>query len=112
MEGGEIGPFRAGIFLDDQLHPFFIDLAAHVGFAFAGGRARHHVGALHLPADVGRAVESFGGQRRSGEQIVDAIVEAHGVLRGVAASAAAAGLIFGIGGFAENNLVAVGACSR
>src|SRR5207244_1667911 len=43
----------------------------------------------------------------SGEQIIDAVVKPHGVLRGVAAATAAAGLVFGVGGFAKNNLVAV-----
>src|ERR1700756_1260445 len=54
VEGGEIGPFRARIFLHHQLHPVFIDLAAHVSFAFAGRWTCHHIGSLHLPADVGR----------------------------------------------------------
>ncbi len=108
VERGEVGPFGAGIFLHHQLHPLLVDLAAHVGVALAGGGTREHVGAFDLPADVGGAVESFGGERRSRKQIVDAVVEAHGVLGGVAAAAAAAGLVFGVGGFAENNLVAVG----
>ena len=66
------------------------------------------IGAFHLPANVGGAIQAFGGERRCGEQIVDAIVETHCVLGGVATSAAAAGFVFGIGGFAEDDLVAAG----
>src|ERR1700683_5809013 len=108
MEVGEVGPLGAGIFLHHQLHPLFIEVAAHVGIALTGGGAVHNVGAVHLPANVGSAVEAFGGHWRGGEKIIDAVVEAHGVERGVAASVAAAGLILGVGGFAEDHLVAVG----
>ena len=108
VESGEIGPLGAGEFFYHQLHPLLVDLAAHVGFALAGGGAGHDVGAFDLPADIGSAVEAFASQRGSGEEVVDAVVEAHGVLSSVFAAAAAAGLIFGIGGFAEDDLVAIG----
>src|SRR6266576_3881734 len=86
VEGGEISPFCAGKFLDHQLHPLLIDLAAHVG----------------------GAIKPLGGERRRGKQIVDAVVETHCVLGGVAAAAAAARFVFGIGGLAEDDLVAAG----
>src|ERR1700756_1413985 len=108
VEGGEVGPFCAGKFLDHQLHPLLIDLAAHVGVALAGRRASHHIVTIHLPADVGGAIQAFGGKRGCGKQIVNAIVETHGVLSGVAAAAAAAGFVFGIGGLTEDDFVAVG----
>ena len=46
-------------------------------------------------------------QRRCGEVIGDAVVEAHGVLGGAVASVPAAGLVFGIDGLAKQYLVAV-----
>src|SRR5438105_993150 len=108
MEGGEFGPLGAGIFFHDQLHPLVVDLAAHVGVALAGRGTREYIRAFDLPADVGGAVESLGRQWRGWKQIVNAVVEAQGVLGGVATSAAAAGFIFGVGSLAKNNLVAVG----
>src|SRR5437899_12936808 len=108
VEGAEISPFCVGKFLDHQLHRLLIDLAAHVGVALAGGGTRHHIVTLHLPADVGGAIKPLGGERRRGKQIVDAVVETHCVLGGVAAAAAAARFVFGIGGLAEDDLVAAG----
>ena len=58
--------------------------------------------------NVGGTVEGFAGQRSGREHIVDAAIEAQGVLGCAAASVAAAGLVFGIDGGAEQDAVAVG----
>ena len=63
---------------------------------------------VDLPLDVGGTVEGFAGEGSVGEQIVDAAIEAQGVLGCAAASAAAAGLVFRIDGGAEQDAVAVG----
>ena len=40
VEGGEVGPFRAGKFLYHQLHPLLIDLAASPACAFPPATTR------------------------------------------------------------------------
>src|SRR6266478_2967291 len=107
MEGGEVSPFGSGKLLHDQLHPLFVDGPSKIRISFASRGSRHHIRAFHLPADIGGAVERLGRQWRTRKEIVHAVVEPHGVLCGVAASAAAAGLVFGVGGLAEDDLVAV-----
>src|SRR5206468_11915780 len=61
----------------------------------------------HLPANISSAVDSFCRQWRIGEQVVDAVVETHRVLRGIASPAAAAGFVLRVDSLAENDLVAV-----
>ena len=60
-----------------------------------------------MPADIGGAVECLGSERRGGHQVIDAVIKTHRILRGIATATAAAGLVLGVRGFAENDPVAV-----
>ena len=85
-----------------------VDAFAKVGFFLARRGAGLHIRFIDLPLNVGGSVESFARLRSGREDIVDAAIKAQGVLGCAAASVAAAGLVFGIDGGAEQNAVAVG----
>ena len=85
-------------------------MPAHIGLALARGRPRHHVGPLDLPANIRRAIKRLSGQRRGGHNIVHAVVKPHRILRRVATATAAAGLLFGVLRFAEDDPVPVLSC--
>ena len=97
MIGGEVGPLGVGIFLHDLAHDLFFHLGAHIGVLFFGGGQRLDIGILDLPADIPRAIEGFGGQRRVGKILGHAGVEAHGIVGGATASARAGGLVLVLG---------------
>jgi hypothetical protein len=57
----------------------FVDLRSQVRIVRLGGGAGAGVFFLQLPLDVGGAVERLTGDRGSGKEIVDAVIEASGI---------------------------------
>src|SRR5262249_8093981 len=107
MEGRQVGPLRAGELLGDFFHPFLLHALAQHWVAFARRRSRHHLRTLQLPTDVSGTVQGFARDWGGREEVVNAIIKSQGVLISPASSAPPAGLVFGIGAGAKQDLVSV-----